>query len=170
MKKALILLAATTIGLGTMNAWAVDLRTQPGMNCAQIPDGSGLPHGAPYIDGWGALENTSSSQTMATYCPIVRDNESAAPSAMTVDFSMNNNNYHSAACQFVTLSVTGGGASQLWGPANYVTPLCNYPNPCQVTFSAAGLNYIGGTEFIECVVPPTTSYGTSSIFGYSVQE
>jgi hypothetical protein len=161
MKKALMLLAMTTVGLGAMNAWAVDNRVQPGMSCQQISGGI-------VAIGWQAsMENVSTTahDDLQLSCPIVRDNQSATPSSITVNV-INTNPAENACCQFYSVDPTSSNV--YWGSAKVCTT--GWSGTAQQLHPVASAAYALGSELLFCTVPPMSGGQFSQLVTYQVIE
>jgi hypothetical protein len=163
MKKLLMLVAAATIGLGAMNAQAADNRMLPGLLCQKI-DGNGIP-----IPNWqGAILNMSTTDMLRVACPIVRDNETSAPSSITVNVVQPAPNSETC-CQFYSVDPASGGI--FWGNAQACTPPNGWGgSPQQLHPSTASGSFANGSELLFCFTPPVVNGQIPSILSYQVQE
>jgi hypothetical protein len=167
MKKALTLIAVTAVGLGTMNAWAVDNREIPAMLCQKI-DGNGTP-----VVGWqGSVSNTSTTDTLRMSCPIIRDNWNAPPfwigvTAVDANPTTPDSISTDVCCQFYSTDTLS--TNVFWGNAQNCTVGSQTPNALGLSLSSA-FSFTNGTEMLFCSVPPVQAGHISSLLSYAVSE
>jgi hypothetical protein len=166
MKKVLMLLAASAIGLGTMNAWAVDTRVQPAVSCKPGAWSSGTPN----VDWDGRYYNTSTSADLWLVCPIVRDNTSNTPFQITATIlDLNGVAGHDGGCWFTAVDAISGNTS--WGAfSSYSNPLsAQYQTFPVATYWTQAYSPIQ-SEVLVCFVPPDAGTGHSALLQYMVAE
>ena len=168
MKKALMLIAVSAVGLGTMNAWAVDNRIMSAVDCHQIGT-----NGTPSLDWFGGIENTNVSSNMQVLCPIVRDNDTASPFYMQVtvlDQDPGALSTDDVGCQIVSTDSPAGSTTTAvyWGP--WHTSSGSNPAYQQLAFNGNANTFWMGSEGVACAIPKSAGFGNSAIISYYIQE